>query len=152
MKQQIVRLFDYEEKCKALALLEATDATGKFEMVIRDATISKTLQQLGGLFGVWIKELSQELAESEDYLHRMLKAKFLARIYVTMPIGEEQEQWVELLYQYQVQQKQVALKKHAKRISLKWATIKQMKDYMEAVKNHYATEGIILPVLDRHRP
>ena len=152
MKQEIFRLYDEEDKSVALDSLDKVDVDGKTEMVLRNATISKTLQQLGGLFGNWITYLSKEVEhESEDYIHRMLKAKFLARIYVTMPIGPEQEQWVELLYFYQTNQMQVALKKHAKRISLAWCTIDQMREYMEAVKNHYMSIQIVLPEMEKKR-
>ena len=86
----------------------------------------------------------------------MLKAKFLARIYVTEPKTLEQENWCELLAIYQETQQQDKLIKHAKRISLSWATLKQMKEYMNAIENHYQAidengnfiNGGPLPIID----
>lgn len=150
MKQEIYLLFDAQEKDIALNCLNGIKADGKIEVVFRNASISKTLQQLGGLFANWIKYLEKHVHnESQDHIHRMLKARFLARIYIAMPIGSEQEQWVELLYFYQQKQMQVALERHAKRISLSWATIGQMKDYMDAINNHYISEGHPLPEMEK---
>lgn len=151
MKQEIMRIFNAEEQDQAVSRLLEMPADGSVEMVLRNAQVSKTLQQLGGHFGVWIKAIAEHTGEDEDYIHKMLKAKFLARIYVMMPIGDEQEQWVELLAHYQEAQMQMALKKHAKRISLSWSTIQQMSEYMEAVNNYYANNGLILPILEKKK-
>jgi len=138
-----------EAKANALAYLAKIPADGKTEVVIRPAKTGKTLSQLGALFGLWIAYLSNELGEDEDYLHRMLKAKFLARIYITNPIGSLQEMWVERLADVQQSGDQEKLMKHAKRISLSWATKEQMNMYMTAVQNYYASNGYPLPVPDR---
>ena len=124
---------------------------GTLQVEIKHLARAKTLAQLGGLFGAWIKYLSNKLGESEDYLHRMLKAKFLARIYVTDPQGPDQEQWVELLCIYQTNGETEKLNRHAKRISLSWATIDQMREYMNAIEHHYMANGMPLPILDKFR-
>ena len=54
MKQEVFRIFDYQEKEKAEQFMAGVMPDGKTEVVFRNATISKTLAQLGGLFGVWI--------------------------------------------------------------------------------------------------
>ena len=122
---------------------------GTYEAIFKEVDKDKTLKQLGALFGSWVKFLSNDLGESEDYVHRMLKARFLARIYVTDPKTPEQEAWVELLAVYQESQQQDKLTKHAKRISLKWTTLKQMKEYMRVIENHYA-ESKPLPEIDKY--
>lgn len=149
MKSKTFRLSHNEALMGCIAFISDCEINGSLEVVIRDAKISKTLAQLGGLFGCWIKYLSAERHRSENYWHRKLKAEFLARIYCMEPIGDEQEQWVELLYVYQESQQQEKLLTHAARISLSWATIKQMTDYMNAVENHFIDEGMPLPILDK---
>ena len=123
---------------------------GTWEVLFREVATDKTLKQLGALFGVWVKHIANEKGESEDYIHRMLKAKFLARIYMIEPLTDEQEQWVELIAIYQQSGDQEKLEKHAKRISLKWAKLSQMKDYMDAIDKHYKSEGEPLPEPDKY--
>jgi hypothetical protein len=124
---------------------------GSIEVVIRPAGQGKTMAQLGGLFASWVKYIADEAGESEDYIHRMLKARFLARIYAEDQQNALQEQWVELLAHYQETGQQEKLYKHAKRISLSWATKSQMSRYMEAIEHHYQAEGLPLPILDKFR-
>lgn len=138
-------------KSNALEDMCSTPVDGEYEWVKRPVHQSKTLAQLGGLFGCWLQYLSTDLGESEDYLHRMLKAKFLARIYVTEPCGNNQEQWVELLAIYQETGQQEELKCHAKRISLSWCNSAQMSEYLHAIENHYISIGKPLPILDKFR-
>ena len=138
-------------KYSAIHDMTTTPTNGEWEWIKRPAHTSKTLAQLGGLFGCWIKYLSKELGESEDYLHRKLKAQFLARIYVTDPANAAQEQWTELLAVYQGRGETDKLERHAKRISLKWANINQTREYMNAIEHHYQSSGHPLPILDKFR-
>lgn len=110
---------------------------------------SKTMAQLGGLFAAWIPEISQFEAESEDEIHEKLKAKFLARIYCANPIGPEQTMWVALLIHYQEIGDMVKLEEHSALISLAWAKIGQMRQYMDAIFNHYASVGLVLQPLEK---
>jgi len=116
---------------------------------------SKTLQQLGVTFGIWIKEISHAKGIGEDLVHAELKQEFLARIYVTdseNPPNESQAMWVELLYNYQIAGDMGKLERHAKRISLSWATVDQMSRYMSAIQNSYTDKGIYLtPPNPRYR-
>ena len=122
---------------------------GSFEVVFREVEHDKTLKQLGALFGLWATYIANKDGESVDYIHRKLKALFLARIYITEPKTPEQESWVELLAIYQETQQQDKLIKHAKRISLSWATLKQMKEYMNAIEQHYQSIDESLPVINK---
>ena len=149
MKQRKFVLSHDDAKGNALAFLAKIPCDGSVEAIFRNARVSKTMEQLGGLFGNWIKYLSNELGDDEDYLHKMLKAKFLARIYISEPSGDLQEMWVERLADIQEKGDNEALLKHAKRISLSWATIEQMKAYMDAVNNYYASNGYPLPPMER---
>lgn len=117
--------------------------------IVANVASSKTMAQLGGLFGVWITEISQFTGESEKKIHADLKDWFLARIYVSNPIGNEQKQWVELLAFYQEKGDMVKLEEHAKRISLSWAKVSQMRQYMDAIHNHFAAEGLPLQPLEK---
>jgi len=128
------------------------------EVIVRSIKTKKTLAQLRGLFGVWVVHLSSELAQSQDYVHRMLKAKFLARIYAidyydinAKTYQSEIDSWIELLTHYQETKNTEKLAIHAKRISLKWTNLDQMKRYMAAVESHYQDNGNPLPVLDKDR-
>ena len=123
---------------------------GTWEVIYRQVEHHKTLKQLGALFGLWATYVSNKDGESVDYVHRMLKAKFLARIYITEPKTPEQESWVELLAIYQETNRQYALIKHAKRISLSWATLPQMKEYMNSIEQHYQSIGEPLPIIDKY--
>lgn len=123
---------------------------GTWEILYRHVERDKTLKQLGALFGLWVKYLANKDGESEHRIHKRLKAGFLARIYITEPLTPEQEAWVELLAIYQETGDQEKLIRHAKRISLSWAKLKQMKMYMEAIEQHYQAEGIPLPVIDKY--
>ena len=123
---------------------------GTYEVIFREVETAKTLKQLGALFGLWVKYAADKYGESEDYFHRMLKANFLARIYVMDQKNESQEQWVELLAIYQESNQQEKLLKHAKRISLSWATLPQMKEYMKAIEQHYQSIGEPLPLIDSY--
>lgn len=117
----------------------------KIEELKRD----KSLRQLGALFGLWTKEAAQAEGKSEDEIHSEWKAKFLARIYCINPVGDAQEQWVELLAEYQEQGKLDKLMRHAARISLKWSTLEQTKAYMAAIEEHYMSIGRPLTIPDR---
>lgn len=128
--------------------IRSHDLDGTYEVIVRKIEAAKTLAQLGGLFGVWVKHLADK-GESEDYIHRMLKAKFLARIYISDPQNALQDQWVELLAIYQETGQHEKLKAHAKRISLSWCTLTQMKEYLNAIEGHYQSIGEPLPIFDK---
>tara|TARA_R110000851_G_scaffold247738_1_gene400225 strand:+ start:168 stop:653 length:486 start_codon:yes stop_codon:yes gene_type:complete len=108
----------------------------------------KTLKQLGGVFGVWVKYLSSD-DESEAYIHDMLKAKFLGRIYRVSPANDSQHNWLDALAFHQMNGDMHNLKKTADRISLSWATLQQTKEYMKVVEQHYQSIGEPLPILDK---
>ena len=122
---------------------------GTYEVIFREVEREKTLKQLGALFGLWATYIANKDGESVDYIHRMLKAKFLARIYITEPKTPEQEAWTELLAIYQGTNRNKTLLKHAKRISLSWATLKQMREYLNSIEQHYQSIGEPLPIIDR---
>ena len=149
-KRQIFVLIDEQRATNAARYLADLPVDGTMEVQFREVKKDKTLKQLGAVFGLWIKYLAENLGESEDSIHRMLKARFLARIYIIDPMTEAQEQWVELLAFYQDAGEAVKLKKHARRISLSWAKLKQMKAYMEAIESHYQAEGMPLPIPDKY--
>lgn len=138
-------------KARALSNMAQTPTDGTIEWVKRDVKASKTMRQLGALFGRWIKYLSEKTGKSEQALHEELKAMFLARIYITDPQNDAQEQWVELCAIYQEQGETEKLERHAKRISLSWSSVGQTMDYMSAIEHHYMDCGIPLPYLDRFR-
>ena len=150
MKSKKFTLISREVMCNCVDFIARQEWNGKVEVIIRNAQTGKTLAQLGGIFGSWVKYIADEINQdgNTDYVERMLKAKFLARIYCEEPMTPEQENWVELLAVYQMANEQEKLLKHAKRISLSWATLSQTKRYMNAIEEHYQGSGHPLPVLD----
>lgn len=122
---------------------------GRYEVVIRNATQSKTLQQLGGLFGVWLNVLSNETGNDEDYLHRMLKAKFLCPIYLHSPHNDRQLEWAEALVTYKLNEDFDKYDRQAKRLSLSWASKGQYSEYMKKIEVFYINQGITLPKLEK---
>ena len=151
MKKESYILVSQHVLSNVLGRVGGMPLDGSVEVVIRNASKSKTLAQLGGLFARWIKQISAYTGEEEDYIHRKLKAMFLARVYVAEPIGEQQEQWVELLAVYQEQQDREKLTRHAKRISLSWATIVQMREYMTRICEYYSENGLELEPFRRDK-
>jgi len=150
MKARKFTLVSRDAMCRCVDYIARQEQDGKIEVIIRNAQESKSLHQLGALFAVYVKYIANEINQDgdEDYVHRMLKARFLARIYVENPATPEQENWIELLAVYQMNNEQEKLLKHAKRISLKWANLQQTKDYMDAIAAHYQNEGHPLPPPD----
>lgn len=148
--KQTYLLINQDVANNAETYLWSVPVDGTYEVIFRKVDKDKSLKQLGALFALWIKYIANENGESEDFIHRMLKARFLARIYIAEPITREQESWVELLAIYQEAGQQEKLKKHAKRISLSWAKLKQMKLYLNAIEQHYQAEGQPLPCIDKH--
>lgn len=160
MKTRKFTISHDEAKANALSELARIKPDGSVEVIFRNARESKTMQQLGGLFANWVRYVSEQTGEGEDTIHRMWKARFLARIYISEPLGEIQEMWVERLADIQmdissaiehgrsVTGLQKSLETHAKRISLSWATLKQTKIYMDAIENEYRDAGLPLPAME----
>lgn len=147
-KRKTFHLISERVRNNCVAYLLEAPVGEDYEVIIRKAVKDKTMKQLGALFGLWIKEESDRMGESEDYIHRKWKAWFLARIYSIDPQTPEQESWVELLAHYQQIGDHEKLERHAKRISLSWATLPQMRDFMNAIEAHYQAEGRPLSVPD----
>ncbi len=169
MKQEILELPKNPEH-RAAAIETATnklvdlDLDNCYEVVIRNQTVGKTLRQLRGHFGHILKAVSDYTGEDVDYLHRHMKAKFLAKIYVAGPIGPLQDQWAELLAVYLASGERVRegrdkrgepystkFEVQAKRISLEWVTKNQMILYVDQVLAYYQNEGVPVSAPDRNR-
>lgn len=141
-------LINDQVKANAFAYGNELD-DGQWECVYSPIRKDKTLKQLGGVFGVWVKYLAQDNDDSEAYIHDMLKAKFLGRVYSANPSNDEQHNWLDAIALHQMNGDMEKLKATADRISLSWATLQQTKDYMNAVEQHYQSIGEPLPVLDK---
>ncbi len=119
-----------------------------WEVKISKLQKDKTRKQLGALFGLWIKEEADRMGESEDCIHHKWKNMFLARIYTIEPMSPEQEMWVDLLAYFSDLGEYSKLQTHATRISLSWAKLPQVKEYMKAIEQHFMAEGRPLTVPD----
>lgn len=147
MRQIIRSRHDYQ---KALASLDAFVTKHDYPVeIVANVASSKTMAQLGGLFGVWIKEISEFEGKSTKDVTLDLKLAFLPRIYISCPIGPLQNQWVELLLIYQDRGDMEKFIEQTKRISLAWAKVSQMTEYMNDIKNHYASVGLVLQPLEK---
>lgn len=123
---------------------------GAYEISIKKVSTDKTLKQLGALFGLWIKEESSRMGESEAYVHAKWKAWFLARIYFIDQLSVEQEMWVDYFFVLKEKGDTEQFNRHSKRISLAWCKLEQMNQYMVAIEQHYMAEGRPLTIPDKH--
>jgi hypothetical protein len=117
----------------------------------------KTLEQLGGLFGVWFKWLSEQTGYSVEMLHKYYKNKYLFNIYKADPQNEIQKMYVEgcelfqQMYNAEPTEENLAkLENHKGRISLSWVTLKQMRIYMEMIDRENIEAGNSLPILTKY--
>ena len=122
-----------------------------YAIIIRTAKTSKTLEQLGALFGVWLKYISERTGEDYQSIHRRLKLDLLTSIYLNEPKGVDQEVWKELHYYYQETQQQEKLEINYNRISLKWCTKEQMQLYMERILEYQISIDEPLPAPNKRR-
>lgn len=152
MTSKTFRIVHDEAKDNCIHFINAIQTSDSKEVIVRDAKQSKTLSQLGALFGLWSKYISDKTGYTKGELHEEWKSSFLRGIYISEPIGDLQEMWVENLYSLQEKQEGEKLHVHAKRISLSWATIKQMRQYMNEIQAYYIEHGYPLPIPDQfHR-
>lgn len=133
---------------KLITVLSNIPCNGKVEVLIRNTSVGKTMNQLGMLFGVWEIIIANFMGEDKDTVHKMLKGMFLERIYIVDPRTPEQEMWVDLRFFYQEKNQQEKLEKHRKRISLAWANLKQMRTFMDDINQYAIGLGIVLPSKD----
>ena len=132
---------------------------GTIECVFRNAKVAKTLKQLGVLFGLWIKEISEQSGMSSKEIHVFLKSNFLVPIYANNPVGDQQEQWSELYWHYMElcdpdqatanSDGPAKLAKHILRVSLShsWGfTKEQMCEYLDEVQKWGINAGFALSV------
>lgn len=127
---------------------------------------AKTLQQLRALFGTWYNYLSETLGYTKDELHTMHKTGqggngdggWLIEVYAENPHGDSQFMWLEIFarfhndtekYGEQVVCNSPEFINHMKRISLSWATIDQMREYMNRIEHYYMSAGYPLPILEK---
>jgi hypothetical protein len=144
-------------KANMLQTVSKLVVDGQTEVVVQPIKKGKTLAQLGGFWGPWLEVIQEETGEDKDTIATMLKAKFLAPIYVADYADDDhdeiplQAQWVELMLFYSQGNVQEKLNKHVERLSLSIATRSQMTRFMNDVDAYYANKGIALPYLDRFR-
>ena len=141
MKAKVFTLSHDKAKGNALAFISTQPTDGTVEVLIRNASEGKTLQQIRAIRGVVEREIAETYGHSIDETHDWIKDRFLARIYCTEPLDEAQEQWVELLAIYQESGDSEKLERHAKRISMKWMKLKQAKQMMDDVFAHFQSIG-----------
>lgn len=100
----------------------------------------KTQRQLGGLFANWKQHIADETGESIAAIHVTWKELFLEDIYKFEPMSDVQEMWVELTRQNP--------EKYRDKISLSWAKLPQVSQYMDNISKHYIAEGYPLPEMN----
>jgi len=130
----------------AVAYIRGLQFNEGIEIRIGKAERGKTLQQLGALFGVWVRYIVEQTGYTENEIHRDLKRMFLARIYAEEPRGNAQKAWVKLLMHLQEIEDWEGVRLHGDTISLAWAKVEQMRQYMDAIQQYYIGNGMPLPV------
>ena len=140
-------------KQNALIAVEAISIDEGAPMVvsIKPLERGKTLAQLGALFGLWASQIQEYTGDDKMSFHKKMKAMFLVPIYCSDPQGDLQEQWVELLAVYQERNQSHKFERHIDRLSLSWATIKQMSAFMHDIEAYYISNGVFLSVPDKFR-
>lgn len=149
-------------KAFVASLMEQLDIDKVYEVSIQEYKGSKTLLQLNTLFGLWFDYLHKELGVSIKDIHRDMKAAYLVHIYVNAQEGKQsylQTMWVNELARIGdlmlspdpviALQAQADLITHMENLSLKWASISQMREYMDKVYWHYANAGYPPPIPDK---
>ena len=153
MKQQIVRLTGDYEQHRAFQALGSAPLDGSRELVIRDASVSKSQAQLGALFGLWMRELEDQTGHSTAELHATCKDLFLVDLILAEPMSDIQELWAENYASYQHTDPARAQRCRAMvSISDRWGMTKeQMKQYMDSVWAHFTSKGFSLTIPDRFK-
>ncbi len=143
-------IWSHEILARCIVDIKCRGVDGQYEVSISKVSSEKTLKQLGALFGLWVKEEASRMGEGEQYVHSKWKAWFLARIYFIDPKSSEQEMWVEYFNVLAKSNDRGQFERHSRRISLSWAKLTQVSDYMKAIEEHYQAEGRPLSIPDRH--
>ena len=149
-------------KAFVASLMEQLDTDKVYEVSIQEYKGSKTLLQLNTLFGLWFDYMHKELGISIKDLHRDMKATYLVHIYVNAQEGKQsylQIMWVNELARIGdlllspdpviALQAEADMLTHMENLSLSWASISQMRQYMEKVYWHFANEGYPPPIPDK---
>ena len=140
-----------ESRAHCLEMIGRLDIGGEMEVVIRKKSESKTIQQLGALFGLWIRYLVENTGYEAQELHRWHKRKFLEPIYRREPLNDSQTAWLEsILYWIEkgggYDEYSDIVNRRRKMISLAWATKEQMSEYMSAIEAYYISQEMPLPI------
>jgi hypothetical protein len=170
MKSQIIKLhsqkqIDYANKLMA----ESLNEDDLWCVEIKKHKEAKTLQQLRGLFGTWYDYLENEIGLSKDELHDIHKTGYsnyltaayggwLCEIYYENPQNPLQQLWAELRdyaindYNQMPSAKTLGyLIDVDLKTSLSWATIDQMREYMNRIEHYYMNAGYPLPILEKYQ-
>lgn len=157
MKSQTFILSDAERAQNCIRFIHDSPHNGTLEVVVRDCQQSKTMQQLGALFGVWVKCVEETTGYSQDEIHAGWKRKFLIPIYRREPLNLAQETWLDSCEYLAL----IGAEKNdfdecnarLAKVSLSWATKEQMSEYMQEIENYYiSSDGHDpLPVPDKYR-
>jgi len=138
MKQEGPVIFhDHRQVEYAFDLVQRQPLDGSREMIIRDRRISKTLSQLGLLFGFWLTEASEFTGINEEDLRKQWKMEYLAPIYANDPQGDIQSQFSELYWHYMETQNAEKLAQQIERVSMShtWGYSKdQMTLFLNKIK------------------
>jgi len=61
MKSKKFVLISHDVMCNCVDYIARQKLDGKVEVIIRNAQTGKTLSQLGGIFGSWVKYIADEI-------------------------------------------------------------------------------------------
>lgn len=155
MKQQIFRQFGSVQNHHLHKMVDQDPMDGSMEWVYRNSQVSKTLAQLGTLFGIWLLEIEQQTGAqwTIDTLHRFLKNKFLVQIYCKEQSGPHQARQVEWFEHLELLLEigdEARTENHIKRVSLSWASKEQHSEYLHVVWNWAMENGFRLTIPDKY--
>lgn len=101
------------------------------------------------LYWLWLDTFAKEMGDSSDYYHVFFKRRFLSKIYY-----RDDEFWQKTLDMVRNKQRELsqqqyelyALEVAEKIVSTKFATTKQMKEYLDLIHDFCMKQGVGLQV------
>jgi hypothetical protein len=96
------------------------------------------------LYFKWIDIIARDIGYTKDEMHNEYKKMFLVDIYSADPEGHPQ--YEEYLTRTRATGDSVLINGMAREASITSATVKNMSDYLNEIKNHATGLGIMLPL------
>jgi hypothetical protein len=149
------RLDNEQSRQYAIDAILNTDLTSGKQVAITEVQRKKTREQLGALFGVWVKYIEEQTGYTKDEIHKHLKNLFLRRVYAddyeSYSATDPRKLWLDTIVYLAEKQDWAGVAKVSSMGELKHATCAQVRRYMDEIQNYYISHDMPLPVPDSFR-